>query len=70
MTGNGVERDTLDGVISALDHVMDTWQNNWNCLEYPDLRDALYYLREYKAKLEEPLMDRLKKVLREVRGEI
>ena len=32
--------------------------------------DALHYLKEYKASLEKPLLNRLTAVLREVRGEI
>lgn len=45
MKGNGIERDTLDGVITALERVDDTWQNVRNSLQYPDLRDALHYLQ-------------------------
>lgn len=70
MKGNGLEPDTLDGVISALENVRDKWQNNWNCLEYPDLRDAIMYLKRYKHELEKPQMDKLIEVLRVTRGEI
>ena len=54
MKGNGIERDTLDGVITALERVDDTWQNVRNSLQYPDLRDALHYLKEYKKDRENP----------------
>lgn len=48
MKGNGIERDTLDGVITALEKVDDTWQNGRNGLQYADLRDALHYLKAYR----------------------
>lgn len=69
MKGNGIEPDTIEGVITALERVQDTWQNQRNSLEYPDLRDAIMYLREYKALSDRPLRERLVDVLREVRGE-
>ena len=69
MKGNGLEPDTLDGVITALEKVRDTWQNQRNSLEYPDLRDAIMYLKEYQALLERPRLKKLIDVLQEVRGE-
>ena len=69
MKDNGIERDTLDGVIAALEKVWDTWQNARNGLRYPDLRDAIYYLKEYQRMVSMPLTERLIDVLREVRGE-
>lgn len=69
MKDNGLEPDTIEGVITALEKVQDTWQNSWNSLQYPDLRDAIMYLKEYKAVSDRPLMKRLIDVLREVRGE-
>lgn len=69
MKDNGLEPDTIEGVITALERVRDTWQNGRNSLQYPDLRDAIMYLREYKAVSDRPLMKRLIDVLREVRGE-
>ena len=69
MKGNGIERDTLDGVITAFEKVRDTWQNGRNGLQYADLRDALYYLKKYQKMVSIPLTVRLIDVLREVRGE-
>lgn len=69
MKGNGLEPDTLEGVVTALEGVRDTWQNQRNSLEYPDLRDAIMYLKEYQDVLNRPLRERLVDVLREVRGE-
>ena len=69
MKGNGIERDTLDGVITALERVDDTWQNARNGLQYADLRDAIYYLKKYQKMVSMPLTTRLIDVLREVRGE-
>lgn len=69
MKGNGLERDTIDGVITDLEALDAKWLNGHNQMSYATLRDALYYLREYKAVLERPFGERLIDVLREVRGE-
>ena len=52
MKGNGLDTDTLGGVISALEDVRDKWQNQRNFLKYPDLRDAIMYLKEYRERQE------------------
>ena len=52
MKGNGIERDTLDGVITALEKVQDTWQNARNGLQYADFRDSLHYLKELRHILD------------------
>ena len=71
MKGNGVEKDTLDGVIADLEYVQRTWRNSVNQLEYPTLRDAIVYLKEYReiGKVETARGNRLIDLLREVRGE-
>ena len=71
MKGNGIKPDTLDGVITALEKVRDTWQNARNSLSYPDLRDAIMYLKKYRdyKTFTEPRRKRLIRVLQEVRGE-
>ena len=69
MKGNGLERDTIDGVIKAFEKVDKKWQSSKNQMNYADFRDALWYLREYRAMLERPFGERLIDVLREVRGE-
>ena len=69
MKGNGLERDTLDGVIADLKKLDKKWQNGNNQMSYATLRDALYYLQEYKSDRERPLEKRLIDVLREVRDE-
>lgn len=69
MKGNGINPDTLEGVITALERVRDTWRNDQNSLEYPDLRDAIIYLKEYQTLLERPRLKKLIDVLQEVRGE-
>ena len=69
MKGNGLERDTIDGVIKAFERVNKRWHSANNQLNYADFRDALWYLKKYKAERERPLGDRLIDVLREVRGE-
>ena len=69
MKGNGLETDSLDGVIEDLEYVQRTWRNSVNQLEYPTLRDAIVYLKEYRSMLSKPLNQRLIDVLREVRGE-
>lgn len=63
-----------------LDEVIDTIESAWVCpssdegSEYCELMevrdDILKYLKEYREMKNRPLMDRLKEVLREVRGEI
>ena len=69
MKGNGLETDSLDGVIKDLEYVQRTWKNSVNQLEYPTLRDAILYLKEYRDLLQKPRSERLCDILREVRGE-
>lgn len=69
MKGNGLDPDTLDGVISALEDVRDRWQNQRNCLEYPDLRDAIMYLKQYRDYLNRDTMQALLDVFHQIRGE-
>lgn len=69
MKGNGLEQDTLDGVIADLEKLARIWKNGDNQMSYATLRDALYYLQEYKSDRDRPLEKRLIDVLREVRGE-
>lgn len=69
MKGNGLDPDTLDGVISALENVRDRWQNQRNCLEYPDLRDAIMYLKQYRDYLNRDTMQALLDVFHQIRGE-
>lgn len=69
MKGNGLERDTLDGVIADLEKLERIWKNGGNQMSYATLRDALYYLQEHKSDRERPLEKRLIDVLREVRDE-
>ena len=71
MKGNGVERDTLDGVIADLEYVQRTWRNGQNQLNYATLRYALEYLRDYReiGKVKTANVNRLIDLLREVRGE-
>lgn len=52
MKDNGLECDTLDGVIADLEYVQRTWRNSVNQLEYPTLRDAIYYLKAYKEMVD------------------
>ena len=64
----------------TLDELIETVESAWVCpssdegSEYCDLmtarEDALHYLKEYKAELEKPQMDKLVEVLRVTRGEI
>lgn len=47
MKGNGIERDTLEGVITAMENVDARWHSADNQMNYCDFRDALFYLKEY-----------------------
>lgn len=67
MKGNGLERDTLSGVIEDLERLDKKWLNGHNQMSYATLRDAIWYLKEYRQHLEDG--SRLIDVLREVRGE-
>lgn len=49
MKGNGLERDTLRGVIEGLEAAERRWINTKVNVSYPDLRDAIFYLREFEA---------------------
>lgn len=69
MKSNGLERDTLEGVIKDLEKVDKKWQNSRNQLNYPVLRDAIWYLKKFKYLQDRPLEKRLIDVLREVRNE-
>ena len=69
MKGNGLERDTLDGVIKDLERLNKKWQSSKNQMNYCTLRDALWYLKELKFIQERPLEKRLIDILREVRDE-
>lgn len=69
MKGNGIERDTLDGVISAMEKVDAKWHCTVNQMNYADFRDALHYLQEYRDLLNRTRSERLIDILREVRGE-
>lgn len=69
MKGNGLERDTLSGVIADLEKVDATWRNDSPRLNYATLRDAIWYLKEYQRLLGQHLDEKLIEVLREVRGE-
>ena len=51
MKGNGIERDSLDGVIEAMERVDAKWHSASNQLNYCDFRDALFYLKEYRKML-------------------
>ncbi len=68
MKGNGLERDTLSGVIEDLERLDQKWLNGHNQMSYATLRDALYYLKEYEIVTQTPIK-RLIDVLRKVRGE-
>ena len=68
MKGNGLERDTLDGVISDLKKLDMKWMNSKNQMSYATLRDALYYLQEYQI-LRQTTIRQLIDFLREARGE-
>lgn len=70
MKGNGLERDSLDGVIADLEKLARIWKNGHNQMSYATLRDALYYLCQYKDDRERPLEKRLIDILREIRDEI
>lgn len=65
MRGNGLQRDTLEGVIADLTKVKDTWRNDQNCLQYATLRDALHYLYELKLFRQTPQMQAIHKMQRE-----
>ena len=65
MKGNGVERDSLDGVISDLEHVKSTWRNSQNQLSYATLRDALHYLYQLNLFRQTPLMQGIHKAQKE-----
>ena len=69
MKGNGLERDTLSGVIEALEKVDKKWQSSKNQMNYADFRDALWYLHEYQRLLGQHLDEKLIDVLRKVRNE-
>ena len=43
---NGLERDTLDNVIIAMEKVDAKWHSADNQMNYCDFRDALFYLKE------------------------
>lgn len=51
MTGNGIERDTLSGVIAALERTAEKWHNADNQTGWADFRDAIFYLKEYRDLL-------------------
>lgn len=65
MKGNGVERDTLDGVIADLEKVKNTWRNDQNKLNYATLRDALHYLYQLKLFRQTPIMQGIHKMQKE-----
>lgn len=69
MKGKGLERDTLDGVIADLKKLEKYWRNGANQMNFATLRDALFYLQQYKDDRERPIEKRLIDVLREVRDE-
>lgn len=68
MKGNGLERDTLSGVIEDLERLDQKWLNGHNQMNYCTLRDTIFYLKEYRKLLGQHLDERLIEVLREVRG--
>ena len=51
MKGNGIERDTLEGVIAAMEKVDAKWHSADNQMNYCDFRDALFYLKQYQELL-------------------
>ncbi len=50
MKGNGLERDTLDGVIADLEKLARIWKNGDNQMSYATSRDAIYYLKQYREE--------------------
>ena len=69
MKGNGLERDSLDGVIKDLERLNKKWQSSKNQMNYCTLRDVIWYLKKLKYIQERPLEKRLIDILREVRDE-
>ena len=68
---------SLDDVIKAFEWCLDDNQDECDGCPYGQETDchdrnidALHYLREYQVEKNKSGMDRLKEVLREVRGEI
>lgn len=65
MKGNGLECDTLDGVIADLEKAKNAWHNGKNDLNYATLRDALHYLNQLKLFRQTPLMQSIHEMQKE-----